>query len=42
MQLTLYMMATVLRKEKQASMGPQKSAVVSKTLRTQFVPPITL
>lgn len=37
-----YTMATVFRKEKQASMGPQNSAVVSSTLRTQLVPPITL
>ena len=40
--LTLYMMATVLRNEKQASIGPQKRDVVSKTFRTQFVPPMTL
>ena len=42
MLLTLYMMATVLRNEKQASIGPQKRDVVSKTFRTQFVPPMTL
>ena len=37
-----YTMATVLRKEKVASMGPQNNAVVSSTLRTQLVPPIIL
>ena len=42
MLLTLYMMATVFKNEKQASIGPQKRAVVSSTFRTQFVPPITL
>ncbi len=31
------MMATVLRNEKHASIGPQNSAVVNSTLRTQFV-----
>jgi hypothetical protein len=37
-----YTIATVLRKENITSMGPQKSAVVKITFRTQCFPPITL
>ena len=37
-----YTIATVFRNANTTSSGPQKSAVVSSTLRTQFVPPMTL